>query len=146
MKTYSEKPTDVTRQWYLIDASTLPLGRLSTQIANILTGKTKPQYTPHIDCGDYVIVINSDALNVTGNKKANKIYYRHTGFPGGIKQTSLDELLKSDSTSVIKKSVRGMISDNKLRDSRLARLKVYKDANHNHSAQKPITITLKETS
>lgn len=146
MKTYSAKPTDVTRQWYLIDASTLPLGRLSTQIANILTGKTKPQYTPHIDCGDYVIVINSDALNVTGNKKANKIYYRHTGFPGGIKQTSLDELLKSDSTSVIKKSVRGMISDNKLRDSRLARLKVYKDANHNHSAQKPITITLKETS
>lgn len=146
MKTYSAKPTDVTRQWYLIDASTLPLGRLSTQIANILTGKTKPQYTPHIDCGDYVIVINSDALKVTGNKKANKIYYRHTGFPGGIKQTSLDELLKSDSTSVIKKSVRGMISDNKLRDSRLARLKVYKDANHNHSAQKPITITLKETS
>lgn len=144
MKTYSAKPTDVTRKWYIIDASQAPLGRVATQVADLLTGKTKPQFTPHIDCGDYVIVINSDQLKVTGKKATDKIYYRHTGFPGGIKQATLNEKLEKDSRDVIVKAVRGMIPVNKLRPDRLARLKVYTGDEHNHSAQKPETIKVKE--
>lgn len=144
MKTYSAKPTDVTRKWYVIDASQAPLGRVATQVANLLTGKLKPQFTPHIDCGDYVIVINSDELQVTGKKSTDKIYYRHTGFPGGIKQATLTEKLEKDSREVIVKAVRGMIPANKLRAERLARLKVYTNSEHNHSAQKPETIKVKE--
>lgn len=144
MKTYSAKPTDVTRKWHIIDASEAPLGRIATQVADLLTGKTKPQFTPHIDCGDYVIVINSDQLKVTGKKTNDKIYYRHTGFPGGIKQATLAEKLEKDSRDVIIKAVRGMIPANKLRPDRLARLKVYTDSEHNHSAQKPEAIKVKE--
>lgn len=144
MKTYSAKPTDVTRKWHVIDASQAPLGRIATQVADLLTGKTKPQFTPHIDCGDYVIVINSDQLKVTGKKATDKIYYRHTGFPGGIKQATLTEKLEKDSRDVVIKAVRGMIPANKLRADRLARLKVYTDGEHNHSAQKPQTIKAKE--
>lgn len=145
MKTYSAKPSDVTRAWYIIDASAAPLGRIATQVADLLTGKTKPQFTPHIDCGDYVIVINSDELKVTGKKTDDKIYYRHTGFPGGIKQATLSELHAKDSTEVIRKAVRGMIPANKLRPDRLARLKIYTGAEHNHSAQKPVVIAVKES-
>ena len=144
MKTYSAKPTDVTRQWYVIDASQANLGRLATQIAEILIGKNKPQFTHHIDCGDYVVVTNSDQLQVTGNKMETKIYYRHTGYPGGIKQTNLKSKMNSDSTDVIFKAVRGMLPVNKLRDGRLARLKIYKDSDHNHSAQNPQQIKVKE--
>lgn len=144
MKTYSAKPTDVTRQWYIIDASQANLGRLATQIAEILMGKNKTQFTHHIDCGDYVVVTNSDQLQVTGNKMETKIYYRHTGYPGGIKQTNLKSKMNSDSTDVIFKAVRGMLPVNKLRDGRLARLKIYKDSDHNHSAQNPQQIKVKE--
>lgn len=144
MKTYSAKPTEVTRKWYVLDASKASLGRLSTQVADLLTGKTKPQYTPHIDCGDYVIVINADNLVVTGTKATDKIYYRHTGFPGGIKQATLAEKMEKDSTDVIVKAVRGMLPVNKLRDGRLARLKVYAGAEHNHTAQQPEVIDVKE--
>ena len=144
MKTYSAKPTDVTRQWYVIDASQANLGRLATQIAEILMGKNKTQFTHHIDCGDYVVVTNSDQLQVTGNKMETKIYYRHTGYPGGIKQTNLKSKMNSDSTDVIFKAVRGMLPVNKLRDGRLARLKIYKDSDHNHSAQNPQQIKVKE--
>ncbi len=145
MKTYSAKPTDITREWYIVDASQATLGRLSTQIADILTGKQKPQYTPHIDCGDYVIVINSDSLKVSGKKLTDKIYYRHSGYPGGIKQMTLNEKLEKDSTDVIVKAVRGMISANKLRPGRLARLKVYTGSDHQHLAQKPKQINVKES-
>jgi large subunit ribosomal protein L13 len=145
MKTYSAKPTDVTRKWYVIDASQAPLGRIATQIADLLTGKTKPQYTPHIDCGDYVIVINSDQLKVTGKKLDDKIYYHHTGYPGGIKQATLTEKLEKDSRDVVIKAVRGMISANKLRPDRLARLKVYTGSEHNNHAQKPEVIEVKES-
>ncbi len=145
MKTYSAKPTDVNRKWYVIDASQGNLGRVATQIADLLTGKTKPQYTPHIDCGDYVIVINSDNLQVTGKKMSDKLYYRHTGFPGGIKQATLQEKMDKDSTEVIIKAVRGMLPVNKLRDGRLARLKVYAGSEHNHTAQQPETIEVKES-
>jgi large subunit ribosomal protein L13 len=145
MKTYSAKPTEVTRKWYVIDASQAPLGRIATQIADLLTGKTKPQYTPHIDCGDYVIVINSDKLKVTGKKLDDKIYYHHTGYPGGIKQATLTEKLEKDSRDVVIKAVRGMISANKLRPDRLARLKVYTGSEHNNHAQKPEVIEVKES-
>lgn len=144
MKTYSAKPTDVIRKWHILDASQAPLGRIATQAAELLTGKTKPQFTAHIDCGDYVIVINSDKLKVTGKKLDDKVYYRHTGFPGGIKQETLSEKMEKDSTDVIKKAVRGMIPVNKLRDARLARLKIYKDENHTHNPQQPKATAVKE--
>ncbi len=144
MKTYSAKPSDVVRKWYIVDASKAPLGRVATQVANLLTGKGKSQFTPHIDTGDYVIVLNSDQLQVTGKKVSDKTYYHHTGFPGGIKQESLGKKLEKDSTEVIIKAVRGMIPANKLRPNRLARLKVYAGAEHNHTAQKPEVIDVKE--
>ncbi len=144
MKTYSAKPTDITRKWYILDASQATLGRLATQAADLLTGKSKPQFTHHVDCGDYVIVINADNLKVTGKKMTDKIYYRHTGFPGGIKDTTLAKQLEKDSRQVIIKAIRGMIPSNKLRDGRLARLKVYGGEEHNHSAQQPEKIDVKE--
>lgn len=143
MKTYSAKPTDIKRKWYVLDASEAPLGRLATQVAILLTGKNKPQFTKHIDCGDYVIVINSDKLLVTGDKKLKKVYYRHTGYPGSIKQVTLAEKMKKDSTEVIIKAVRNMLPVNKLRANRLNRLKVYTGDQHNHNAQKPEVISLK---
>jgi large subunit ribosomal protein L13 len=144
MKTYSAKPTEVNRKWYEIDASEASLGRLSTKVAELLTGKSKPMYTAHIDCGDYVIITNSDNLVVTGDKKLKKTYYKHSGFPGGIKDASLQEMLDKDSREVIIKSVKGMLPVNKLRANRLLRLKVYADNQHNHSAQSPGKISLKE--
>ncbi len=144
MKTYSAKPSDVTRDWYVIDASEAPLGRVATQIATLLTGKGKPQFTSHIDCGDHVIVINTDNLKVTGKKLEDKIYYRHSHYPGGLKETPLRKQVEKDSTEVIVRAVRGMLPVNKLRDGRLARLKVYKGAEHNHEAQKPTTVKVKE--
>ncbi len=137
MKTYSAKPTEVTRKWYVLDASKLNLGRLSTQAAQLLIGKGKPMFTHHIDCGDYVIVINSDKLKVTGDKLDKKKYYRHSGYPGGLREDTLKEKIEKDSTWVIENSIRGMLPVNKLRAGRLARLKVYKDENHNHAAQQP---------
>jgi large subunit ribosomal protein L13 len=146
MKTYSAKPTDVTRNWYIVDASEIPLGRLSTKIATLLTGKEKPIFTHHIDCGDYVIVINAEKLVVTGNKLKGKMYYSHSNYPGGLKEATLEEKMAKDPTSVIIQSVRGMLPVNKLRSERLKRLKVYVDENHNHEAQKPTKLTLKRSS
>ena len=144
MKTYSAKPSDVTRAWYVIDASEATLGRISTRVATLLTGKGKPQFTHHIDTGDYVIVINADKLVVTGNKLTDKKYYRHSGFPGGIKEASLADKMAKDSTEVIIHAIRGMLPVNKLRDERLKRLKVYAGSEHNHEAQKPVAISVKE--
>jgi large subunit ribosomal protein L13 len=143
-KTYSAKPTDVTRQWYVIDASEATLGRVATQIAQLLLGKGKPQFTTHIDTGDHVIVINADNLQVTGNKMEKKVYYRHSHFPGGLKETPLKKQMEKDSSAVIVHAVRGMLPVNKLRDARLARLKVYSGSEHNHEAQKPTVIKVKE--
>ena len=145
MKTYSAKPTDVTRQWYVVDASTLPLGRLSTVVASLLLGKGKPQFTKHIDVGDFVIVTNAANLVVTGKKLTQKKYYHHSHFPGGLKELRLEEQMERDPTKVIFHSVRGMLPVNKLRDDRLKRLKIYADANHLHEAQKPQTLNLKGT-
>lgn len=143
-KTYSAKPTDVVRKWYVLDASELTLGRLSTKAATLLTGKGKTQFTHHIDTGDFVIVINTDKLVVTGKKLTDKKYYKHSGYPGGLREASLADKMEKDSTEVILQSIRGMLPVNKLRDGRLARLKLYAGSEHNHAAQKPVTISLKE--
>lgn len=142
-KTFSAKPTDVERKWYVIDAADAPLGRIATQVATLLTGKGKPQFTKHIDCGDFVIIVNADNLVVTGDKMEKKMYYRHSGFPGGLKEAQLKEKMAKDSTEPIFKAVRGMLPVNKLRDGRLARLKIYAGSEHNHEAQKPQKLSLK---
>lgn len=143
MKTYSAKPSDVTRKWYVIDASETTLGRVATQAASLLIGKGKPMVTSHIDCGDFVIIINTDKLVVSGAKMEDKMYYHHSGFPGGLKETQLKDVITSDSTRAIREAVRGMLPVNKLRDGRLERLKLYAGAEHNHAAQKPETLSLK---
>lgn len=143
MKTYSAKPTEVIRKWHVLDATEIPLGRLSTVAATLLTGKGKPQFTRHIDCGDFVIVINAANLVVTGNKMEDKKYYKYTGYPSGLKTTSLKELLEKDPTQPIYKAVRGMLPVNKLRAERLKRLKIYAGSEHEHAAQKPENFTLK---
>lgn len=141
-KTYSAKPTDVTRAWYIVDAAEAPLGRVAARVATLLTGKEKPMFTSHIDCGDFVIIINAKDTVVTGKKLTDKIYYRHSGFPGGIKQRTFTEQMDKDPTFAITHAIRGMLPVNKLRDARLARLKVYTDADHKHEAQKPLLISI----
>jgi large subunit ribosomal protein L13 len=143
MKTYSQKPADVKRSWYLLDASSAPIGRIATQAASLLLGKAKPTVTSHVDGGDFVIVINAENLVATGNKLDKKIYYRHSGHPGGLYSRTLKEQQTYDPTKVIYQVVRGMLPDNKLRDGRLARLKIYAGAEHQHAAQKPQTISRK---
>lgn len=143
MKTYSAKPSEVTREWYVIDASEATLGRISTKIATLLTGKGKPMFTQHIDCGDHVIVVNADKLVVTGNKLDDKKYYRHSQYPGSLKEASLSDMIAKDSTEVIRLSVKGMLPKNKLVDERLARLKIYAGGEHNHEAQKPQKVSIK---
>ena len=143
-KTYSAKPSDVTRKWYVIDAAAAPLGRTATLIATLLTGKGKPQFTAHIDCGDFVVVTNAGNVRVTGNKLEDKMYYKHSGYPGGLKEASLKDVLAGKTPErAIYDAVRGMLPVNKLRDPRLARLKIYTGAEHNHAAQKPETISVK---
>ena len=142
MKTYSAKPSEVKRTWYLIDASQTTLGRVSTEVAQLLTGKKKPMFTPHIDCGDFVVIINADKLVVTGAKLTDKIYYHHTGFPGGIKSRTLEEQQNINSAKVLEKAIRGMLPVNKLRDGRLKRLKVYNGQEHFHEAQKPVVLDM----
>jgi large subunit ribosomal protein L13 len=144
MKTYSAKPTDVTRNWYLIDASDATLGRVATRVATLLTGKEKPMFTSHIDCGDFVVLINAKDLVVTGDKMNKKVYYRHSGYPSGLTETTLAEKMAKDPTEVLRHAIRGMLPINKLRDGRLARLKIYADSEHAHEAQKPKRISLKE--
>jgi large subunit ribosomal protein L13 len=144
MKTYSAKPSDVTRQWYLVDASETPLGRLATKIATLLTGKGKPQFTKHIDCGDFVVVINAKDTVVTGDKQSKKVYYSHSSYPGGLKSATLSEKLAKDPAFAITSAVRGMLPVNRLRDGRLLRLKVYAGADHQHTAQQPQPISVKD--
>lgn len=146
MKTFSAKPSDVTRKWYVIDAAELPVGRLATVAANLLTGKGKPMFTKHIDCGDYVIVVNTDQLVMTGNKAEQKMYYKYSKYPGGLRETQLKTQLEKDSTHVIEHAIRGMLPVNKLRAERLARLKVYAGAEHSHEAQKPEKLNLSKES
>jgi large subunit ribosomal protein L13 len=142
-KTFSLKSSDVKRNWVLIDASEAPLGRVATVIAGRLIGKYKPTYTPHIDDGDFVVVVNADKLIVTGNKEIAKTYYRHSGYPGGIKSASLAEARAKNSSKVIADAVKGMLPKNKLSADRMGRLKVFADESHTHEAQKPRKIGVK---
>lgn len=144
MKTYSAKPSEVTRKWYIIDASEASLGRVATQVAKLLTGKDKPMFTQHIDCGDYVVVVNAKDIVVTGDKLTSKKYYRHSHYPGGLKEATLAEKMEKDPTYAVIHAVRGMLPVNKLRDARLERLKVYASEDHKHDAQKPERISVKE--
>jgi large subunit ribosomal protein L13 len=146
MKTFSEKPANVTRRWYVVDASEVPLGRLATVVASLLLGKGKPSITSHVDCGDFVVVINADNLVVTGNKMTDKMYYHHSHYPGGLTETMLKDKIVKDSTTVIFKAVRGMLPVNKLRDGRLKRLKIYTGSEHEHAPQKPVTMSLRTPS
>lgn len=142
-KTFSQKPADVTRRWILIDAASAPLGRVSTEIAKYLIGKYKPTYTPHVDGGDYVIVVNAKDAVVTGNKETGKVYYRHSGFPGGIKDASLKEVREKFPERIIENAVKGMLPKNKLAPERMKRLKVYAGPDHTHAAQTPEKVEVK---
>jgi large subunit ribosomal protein L13 len=142
-KTFSLKSSDIKRNWVLVDASEAPLGRIATVIAQRLVGKYKPTYTPHIDDGDYVVVINSDKLIVTGDKERAKTYYRHSGYPGNLKSATLAEAKEKDSTKVVTAAVKGMLPKNKLAAQRLARLRVFTGEEHTHDAQKPQKIGVK---
>ncbi len=144
MKTFSAKPTDVVRQWYVIDATEAPMGRVATRAAILLLGKGKTQFTKHIDCGDFVVIINADKLIVTGDKMEKKMYYHHSHFPGGLKEESLKAKMDKDPTHALTHAIRGMLPVNKLRDGRLLRLKVYAGSEHNHAAQKPTLISIKD--
>lgn len=136
-KTFSQKGDDINRHWYLIDAASAPLGRVATEIAKYLIGKAKPTYTPHIDNGDYVVVINAAKTVVTGDKETGKVYYRHSGFPGGIKDATLAEVREKAPERIIEAAVKGMLPKNKLSADRMARLRVFAGEEHTHTAQTP---------
>lgn len=142
-KTFSQKPADIKREWFLIDAAELPLGRIATIIADKLIGKNKPTYTPHVDNGDYVVVINAANLVVTGDKETGKIYYRHSGFPGGIKDATLAEVREKYPERIIEKAVQGMLPKNKLSPDRMARMRIFAGAEHTHTAQTPKKVEVK---
>lgn len=135
--TISAKPSTITKKWYLIDATDLVLGRVASQIAKILRGKHKTSYTPHMDCGDYVVVINAEKVQLTGNKLQNKMYHRHTGYIGGIKSVSAGRLMETHPERVLYKAVERMISRNKLGRAQMTNLRVYAGAEHPHAAQNP---------
>lgn len=143
MKTFMAKSADVERKWFVVDASNVPLGRVASQVADILTGKNKTIYTPHVDTGDFVIVINSDKVVLTGNKLQQKKLRYHTGYVGGLKEIGYDTLMREQSDKAIHKAVKGMLPKNALGRKQITRLHIYKDATHNHEAQKPETIEIK---
>ncbi len=137
MKTYVATPADRERNWVLVDANGQTLGRLATQIADLLRGKRKPTYTPHCDVGDFVVVINAEKISVTGNKRSEKRYYRHSGYPGGIKSRTLNEMLDRRPEEVLRLAVKGMLPRNRLARKQITKLKIYAGPEHPHAAQKP---------
>jgi large subunit ribosomal protein L13 len=137
MKTFTATPSTITRDWYVVDAEGKTLGRIATQIALRLRGKHKPEYTPHMDTGDYIIVINAEKVTVTGNKGQGKIYYSHSGYPGGIKDINFDDLQAKKPEMIIEKAVKGMLPRGPLGRAMFRKLKVYKGAEHSHAAQQP---------
>ena len=142
MKTHSTKPSEITREWYLVDATDKTLGRLASEIAKVLRGKNKPIYTPHLDTGDYVVVINAEKVHVTGRKLDQKFYHRHSGYPGGLTSISLREQLKRHPTRVIRSAVWGMLPHNRLGRAMIKKLKVYAGDSHPHQAQQPKPLQL----
>ena len=142
MKTYTAKPSDIKQDWFVVDASGKTLGRLATEIARRLRGKHKPEYTPHMDTGDYIVVINAKEVKVTGNKATDKIYHHHTGFPGGLKSITFDKLIEKKPEMVIEKAVKGMLPRGPLGREMYRKLKVYPGAEHKHAAQQPKTLEI----
>ncbi len=142
MKTYVATPADRQRDWYVVDAEDRTLGRLATQIAEVLRGKRKPEYTPHCDTGDFVVVVNAEKVAVTGNKRADKRYWRHSGYPGGIRSRTLGEMLARRPEEVLRKAVRGMLPRNRLARQQLRKLKIYAGPEHPHQAQQPKPLEL----
>ena len=137
MKSYIAKPQEVERKWYILDAEGQTLGRLASEAASILRGKKKPIYTPHVDCGDYVIIINAEKIEVTGKKRKEKIYKRHTGYPGGLKEITFEKLLEKQPEEILRHAVKGMLPKGPLGREMAKKLKVYAGAEHKHEAQKP---------
>jgi len=141
-KTFTPTPTDIDRKWYVVDAEGIPLGRLASEIAQILRGKHKPTFAPHMDMGDYVIVVNADKVAVTGNKETQKVYYRHSGYPGGLRSDTLEKMRIDHPDRLVTNAVRGMIPKNRLGRQTLTKLKVYAGPDHPHRAQEPQPLTL----
>jgi len=137
MKTFSAKADEVARRWYLIDATDKTLGRVATKIATLLKGKHKPEYTPHVDTGDYIVVINAEKIGVTGNKRHDKMYYQHSGFPGGLKEITFEKLIERAPKRVLERAVKGMLPKNALGREMYRKLKVYVGTEHPHAAQQP---------
>ena len=142
MRTFSAKPHEVERSWFVVDAENQTLGRLASRIATVLRGKHKPIYTPHVDCGDYVVVINADKVRVTGRKMEQKMYYRHSGYPGGLRSVTLKKQLETFPERVLESAVRGMLPKNRLGRQMYKKLKVYAGPNHPHEAQQPTQLEL----
>lgn len=144
MKTYSAKPGEITREWYLVDADGQTLGRLATLIADTLRGKRKPQFTPHVDTGDFVVVVNAEKIVTTGNKLDQKMYHRHSGYPGGLTTRTLREQLERRPTEVLRKAVKGMLPKNRLAARQLTKLKIYVGPEHPHGPQNPQPLNLEQ--
>ena len=142
MKSFIAKPAEVERKWYVVDADGKTLGRLASEVASVLRGKNKPTFTPHVDCGDYVIVINAEKVAVTGKKRGEKIYKKHTGYPGGLREITFDKLQQKKPEEIIRHAVKGMLPDGKLGRQMFKKLKVYAGAEHPHTAQKPETLEI----
>lgn len=144
MRTYSPKPGDIERQWHVIDAADVVLGRLASQAATLLRGKHKPIFAPHLDTGDFVIIVNAGQIALSGNKRQNKMVYRHSGYPGGLKQTSYEELLRKRPERAVELAVKGMLPHNRLGRKMIKKLKVYAGPDHPHAAQKPVPYEIKQ--
>ncbi len=143
MKTYMAKPADIERKWFVVDAANVPLGRVASQVADILTGKKKTLYTPHVDCGDFVVVINADKIVLTGNKLVDKKHRWHTGYIGGLKEVQYGTLMETNSPKALELAVKGMLPKTTLGRKQITRLYIYKDAEHKHEAQKPEKVEIK---
>jgi len=143
-RTWNAKPGEIQQRWYVVDAEGQTLGRLATRIADTLRGKTKPQYTPHVDTGDFVVVVNAEKIHVTGKKLDDKMYYRHSGYPGGLKQRTLREQLDRRPTEVLRLAVKGMLPRNRLARRQLTKLKIYAGPEHPHEAQRPEPLQLED--
>ncbi len=137
-KTYSAKPHEVEQKWYVIDATDRELGRIASLAANILRGKHKPEYTPHVDMGDFVIIINAEKIKISGKKETDKVYYHHTGYPGGLKSINFKDMMQKHPTRAMEKAVKGMLPHNSLGSKQFTKLNVYAGAEHPHQAQKPV--------
>ena len=143
MKTFMKKKETVERNWYVVDATGKTLGRLATQVATVLRGKNKPTYTPHVDCGDYVIVVNADKVVLTGNKLEDKKYYNHSGYPGGLRERTAKEMIEKYPEEMVERAIKGMLPHGRLGRAMGKKLFVYRDSNHKHEAQKPVALEIK---